>query len=162
MNVSRLPFQRKAYDCIPLEDADCRKHRRWRDCLECMEHIKGTPQVENYEGLKYPDEDERSKIGRGIGRLKDEMNQLQDAIAEDLRGRLECFHNNPDVLLVCCGGIAQKFYRKIFNSEPFLTMPHPARHPRGEIKRGWLTLNSQERQCLQNIVDRLWPIQPGM
>ena len=161
MNVSRLPFQSEAYDCVSWEREgdDCRNHRRWRDYLECMEHIKDAPGVGNYEGLKYPDKDKRSKNGRGIGRLKDELNDLRDAIANDLIGRLEHLHGNyPDVLLVCCGGVAQKFYGRAANREPVITtlntcdLPHPSMN-------GWQTLNCEERQCLRNIRDLLWPPQ---
>ena len=158
MNVSRLPFQSKAYDRIPWEDAyDCRNHPRWGDYLDCMGHIKDTPCVESYDGLRYPDEDERSRIGRGIGRLEHELNQLQDAITEDLRGRLECLCiNSPDVLLVCCGKIAQKFYRNSINIGPVILMPNPCNLPYPSIHRWDGLTDHQERQCLQNIVARLW------
>lgn len=87
MNVSRLPFQGKAYDCVPWENGDCRGHDGWNNYIRCMEHIKRSPQVQKYKGFR----DSRP--------LRDELNQLQDAIAEDLRSRLDCPNvNNPTVL----------------------------------------------------------------
>ena len=157
MNVSQLPFQEIAYDCIPWggED-DCRNSGIWRDYLKCMEHIGDTPRVENYRGFEYSDEAGR----RRFGRLRDEINQLQNEIVEDLRGRLGCLHgNNLDVLLVRCGGIANKFYRRAISREPVIVMPNTCDLPHPS-KNGWQTLNPQERQCLQNIVAHLWQ-QPG-
>ena len=163
MNVSRLPFQSKAYDRIPWEDAvGCRNHRRWRDYLECMEHIKDAPGVGNYEGLKYPDKDKHSKIGRGIGRLKDELNDLRDAIANDLIGRLEHLHGNyPDVLLVCCGEVAQKFYRRAIIIKPAIAMPNICNLPYPSFYSwdGDKLTDPEERRCLLNIGNLLWPPQ---
>lgn len=146
MNVSRLPFQGKAYDCVPWENGDCRGHDGWNNYIRCMEHIKRSPQVQKYKGFR----DSRP--------LRDELNQLQDAIAEDLRSRLDCPNvNNPNVLLVCCGPVAEKFYRKAIDETPICAinrpspcnLPHPAH-------QGWKGLDRQN-ECLRKILDRIWP-----
>ena len=156
MNVSRLPFQSEAYDCVSWErEGDCRNHRRWRDYLKCMKNIKDRYFRENFRGFKYRGQDGRQRIGR----LKDERKQMYNAIANDLRERLEGLHgNNPDVLLVCCGGVAQKFYGRAANREPVIDMPNTCDLPHPSMN-GWQTLNCEERQCLRNIRDLLWPPQ---
>ena len=148
MNVSQLPFQGVAYDCIPWggED-DCRNSGIWKDYLKCMRNIKDKYCTENFRGFKYLGQDGRQRIGR----LRDERNQLYAAITNDLIGRLEYLNrNNPDVRLVCCGKVAQKFYRKTDIHMPnTCNLPHPSYSK-------WQMLNDEERQCLRNIRDLLW------
>ena len=139
MNVSQLPFLSEAYDCIPWEADDCRNHEHWDSYINHMKTIKESPCV--------------SSDNREIA----ECRELDSKIAEDLGGRLECLHENyPDVLLVRCGGVAQAFYAKtgIHMPNP-CDLPHPSRSD-------WLNLGCQEQQqCLQNIRELLWPLQPG-
>ena len=140
MNVSRLPLQGKAYDCVPWVDGDCRGHDCWDNYIKCIEHIKTYPYVKEYRGFR----DSRP--------LRYELNQLQGAIAEDLRRRLNCPSvNNPNVLLVCCGPVANAFYTKAINRLSPCDLPHPAR-------QGWKGLDRQN-ECLRKILDRIWPPQ---
>ena len=145
MNVSQLPFRSDAYDCLPVRVAnDCRDSEHWNDYKGHMATIKAGPRA-------------GSRDCRNCRRL-------DEAIAEDLRGRLECLlENNPDVLLARCGKVAQAFYDKTGVDMPHCDLPHPTRRARDRIgrKKGWLTLNHDESQCLQNIVAHLWPPQPG-
>lgn len=149
MNVSRLPFQGKAYDCIPWADDDCRSYRGWNDYIKCMEHIKEYPHVKRYQGIGNP------------RRLQDKLNQLQGAITEDLRRRLNCLNvNNPNILLICCGPVAQAFYMKAIDEMPVCAirlsscdLPHPARNK-------WETLDCQN-ECLRNILNCIWPSRTG-
>lgn len=152
MNVSQLPFQSDAYDCAPWEDGDCRDCPGWNNYIGHMEYIKDKPKPNT----------RRDPIRQ----------ELDDAIAEDLRGRLENLRDGPDVLLVRCGDVARSFCRKATNGEPAIVMPntcnlpHPTRRPgrverEGRIlrqwERGWQTLTPQEEQCLRDIVDLVGP-----
>ena len=152
MNVSQLPFQSKAYDCVPWTVDDCRDRAGWNSYIKCMEYIKKESSVVNYQGFG------------SNGCLQTEINQLRDAIAEDLRGRLEALRGNrPDVLLVRCGEVAQNFYTKAdVDMTPSCCLPHPTRRADRSKKRkmGWLTLNCQEERCLQKIIECIWP-SPG-
>ena len=143
MNVSRLPLQGKAYSCVPWGDGDCRGHDRWHDYIRCMEYIKKEPQVQKYRGFG----DTRQ--------LWDEINQLQCAIAKDLRKRLDCLSvKNRTVLLVHCGPVAKEFYTKAIGGRPICAintcdLPHPAR-------KGWKNLDCQNK-CLRNILNHICP-----
>lgn len=138
MNVSQLPFQSDAYDCLPVQGAnDCRNSDHWDDYKRHMNTIK--------EG---PDPNSRDCTN---------CKSLDDAIAEDLRGRLECLRgNNPDVLLVSCGEVAQAFYGKAINREPAITMPNICNPPYPSIHR-WDSLTGCQEECLRDIINRLWP-----
>ena len=147
MNVSQLPFQDKAYDSIPWENNDCRGHCGWDDYIKCMEHIKKYPDVKEYRGFE------------GSGQLQEEITQLRAVIAEDLRTRLDRSSvNNPNVLLVCCGPVAKEFYKKIIDRMPVCAitcdLPHPARNK-------WKRLSFRNNECLQEILNRIWPPQTG-
>lgn len=149
MNVSRLPFQGKAYDSVPWADGDCRGHDGWNDYIKCMEYIKKYPGDQNPRKLSY------------------EITRLKGAIIEDLRIRLDCPSvNNPYVLLVCCGPVAKEFYTKAIGEMPVCSirlspcnLPHPAHNQ-------WNTLDCQEtsdcqNECLRNILNRIWPSRTG-
>ena len=133
MNVCRLPFQRKAYESVPSRGRqDCRSSRAWGKFLTCMEHIRGSP-CKRYSGIRC------ASCSRG-GYLKEELRQLCAAIAEDLRGRLERLRNeNPDVLLFCCGEVAQAFYEEVrIERQEACNFPHPERRPKESGERsGW-------------------------
>ena len=133
MNVSQLPFQKKPY---VEQDNGVHQNSYWGNYIECMKTIRGYP--------------------RASSRNCANCQCLDDAIVENLRRRLECLHgNNPNVLLVRCGGVAQEFYRKAINREPVIVMPntcclpHPSHH-------SWKTRNCQDA-CLRNILGRLRP-----
>ena len=142
MNVSQLPFQECAYRNPNPNGAALRTSNR-HGYFKCMKHIRKKPNVGNYRGF-------------GPTRhLRNEINQLRNAIVEDLKWRLECLsRNNPDVLLICCGWVAQRFYTKtgivITNT---CCLPHPSR-------QGWENLDCQDAR-LQNILRRIWPPQAG-
>lgn len=137
MNVSQLPFQRK-----PYADVRCTSANSWRDYLKCMNHIRKNPNVRSYQGFK-----NSNSTGR---RLESELNQLNDAITTDLRGRLKNLQeNNPCVQIVPCGEAAAAFYTKAMVSY----LPHPARraNKNARIGKGWQTLNREEKMCLKDI-----------
>ena len=142
MNVSQLPFQETAYDCTPWAENDCRdRGDEWEDYIGYMNTIVGNPGAVNRDDTRCQD--------------------LDDAIATDLGGRLTALcTNNPDVLLVRCGRVAKKFHEKTgITRLHTCDLPHPTRPAKPSIhrERGWQTLNGQETQCLQSIVDRLLP-----
>ena len=125
MNASQLPFQENVYQ-IP-DGAICRKHPKWDDYRSYMNIIREGP----------------CRNGRSEVKCK----ELDDAIAEDLRGRLEFLHgNHPGVLLVRCGEVAKAFYAKAIEMNVYL--PHPAR-------QNWQNLNPQQNACLQEIRRRI-------
>ena len=134
MNVSQLPFQSAAYDCIPWADGDCRGHAEWRHYTDCMKTIRGGPHV------------------CADNRRDDKCGVLDRAIAEDLRVRLRRLHSgNLNVLLVCCGPVAQEFYTKAgIPMRNTCDLPHPSR-------QGWKDLNPQQDECLREILGRIWP-----
>lgn len=146
MNVSRLPMQDDAYrpfrndaceyGFIPQEEnGDCRDDPEWNNYTGHMNTIRKP----------------------ALTRIDPDRQALDNAIVEDLRGRLSCLHENyPDILLVCCGvEVAQSFYNKAANWEPVIVMPDACNLPHPS-RNGWQTLNPQEGQCLQDIVARLW------
>lgn len=130
MNVSQLPLKEESYG----QNNDVCQNQRWNEYKNYINTIRSGP-------------------GACTRQCTDCQN-LDNAIAEDLRRRLRCLHeNNPDVLLVRCGEVASAFYTKAV--EHYL--PHPSR-------KGWQGLNpegrrSREEQYLQRIVCRLWPPQ---
>ena len=135
MNVSQLPFQEGAYS-IP-EGKGCRNHKYWCKYKDYMKTIRGNP---------YAD------------RTCEKRKKLDDAIAEDLRGRLEFLHRNlPDVLLVRCGEVAKAFYMKAIEMNAYL--PYPTSPKKKE--EPWEDLNPQQNACLQNIRGRILPPQAG-
>lgn len=141
MNVSELPFEREAYgpDCIPYATEDCRCHPEWPNYERHMNTIFAGPQRDR--------------------RNHPNCQRLDNEIAANLRLRLDCLHIiRPDVQLVCCGHIAQEFYRKAINRPPPFNLPHPAN--RGQGGERWQDLDCQNA-CLQSILGRLWPPQDG-
>ena len=133
MNVSQLPFQGIAYrpfrnnaceyGCIPREENDCRDHPQWNNYTGHMNTIRKPAQT----------------------RRDPNRQTLDDAIVEDLRGRLSnLFEINPNAKLVICGEVAAAFYMKACGAY----LPHPSRS-------NWQTLNQRQQQCLQDIVARL-------
>ena len=141
MNVSQLPFQSGAYDCLPsnLQDSE-----HWNAYTRHMAAICRRPSVvhENRE--------------------VDECRRLDEAIAADLQGRLEELNaKSPCALVVRCGNVAREFYEKVVNGNADISslvpgdLPHPS--PRGG---GWHQLEQQENLVLRDVVTRLWPIQP--
>lgn len=137
MNVSQLPFQSDAYDCTIPQENDCRRETEWNDYIGHMNTIQDNPNA----------------CDRRIQKCKD----LEDELVKDLRARLDCLRAaSPNVLLVCCGGLAQTFYKKATDRLPDVCdLPHPSRD-------GWRKLNDCEQKCLKDIVDRLWAVQPGV
>lgn len=124
MNVSQLPFRGSAYQKLGVEP-NCKNFANYK---KCMKNIKSRPFA----------------VTRKIKKCK----KLDDAISEDLRIRLEALYKRkPDVLLIRCGEVAQGFYMKARKMENYL--PHPSRK---KNSRSWQNLNSQEKQCLQNIL----------
>ena len=145
MNVSQLPFQSAAYNCIPWEGGDCRCRPEWSNYVRRINTIKNDPD-------KF-----------AVNRRSPECKDLDEAIAENLRGRLQCLHgNNPDVLLVCCGDVAQEFCSKAIGREPVIfvgnirNLPHPNNRGRGGER--WEDLDCQN-PCLRQILERLRPPQ---
>ena len=122
MNVSQLPFQSKAY-CrrhIPQRENDCRGDDNWDDYITCMDYIKDHLGRKTYKG-KNNAETQR------LQRLQCKIEKLETAIIVNLRGRLESMKSEkPDVLLVCCGEVAQKFYKKTDVSMCNTDAPHPS------------------------------------
>lgn len=148
MNVSQLPFEREAYEpsYVHCVRNDCRNRREWINYVRHMRTIFNGPERDrrNHRNCKY----------------------LDDAISENLRGRLDCLHSRkPNVLLVRCGNVAQEFYRKAINRppacpidrQPICDLPHPAN--RGTGGERWEGLDCQN-ECLRRIVAALGP-QPG-
>lgn len=139
MNVSQLPFESDAYDCLPWRANDCRGHDNWDDYIADMSTIKDGPGV------------------RACKRKRETCQRLDRAITSDLRRRLSgLYAYKPNILLVCCGEVAQEFFKKSRCSLnwPCGNLPHPS--PR---RGGWKELSSQEGQCLRDIVNRIWPLQ---
>lgn len=102
MNVSQVPFQRKAYESVGGEIVE---HDHWDVYAKYMKHFKKTARCEDRLGEQ----------------------QLYRAIVEDLRARLEPIE--PEILLVCCGEIAQKFFVATGKDKEMchFFVPHPAR-----------------------------------
>ena len=136
MNVSWLPFLSDAYtyDCIPDRGAgDCRHLPAWPNYEAHMRTIKRGPCV--------------PAVNRRIA----ECRELDRAITTDLRRRLVTLHrNHPAALLVRCGPVAKAFYEKAVTCD----LPHPSHS-------NWQTFSQRQEQCLQTIIDRLRPRQPG-
>lgn len=133
MNVSWLPFEREAYEpcCVPCRENDCRNHPEWPNYRIHMNTI-----------FQHPERGRRNRRN---------CKYLDDAIAADLRGRLEYLHeSNPDVLLARCGEVAQKFYEKAGIDMPYCDLPHPANRGRGGDL--WHNLDCGNA-CLQNIIE---------
>lgn len=129
MNVSRLPFQGVAYDAC--------NNQHWSSYIRCMECIRKRPYVHNYRGF------------RDAPNLRAELNDLQNAIAEDLSARLtSLFNRQSDVELVRCGDVAESFYAKAYMADTYL--PHPS-------TGGWSALNQEQERRLQRIINRLRP-----
>lgn len=102
-----------------------------------MEFIKENHYAHRREGFK----DDPDLTARLIA--------LEKAIVEDLRARLtSLFDCHPYVRLVRCGEVAESFYAKACMSDTYL--PHPSIN-------GWANLSEEEKQCLQDIIRRLWP-----
>ena len=144
MNVSQLPFQEKAYS---EQDNGVRQNEHWSYYIKCMKHIKKKPYVRDYRGFPHNGND---------AHLRDEINDLQAAIIADLRARLEdLYESNPNVLLVPCGEVAAAFFLKAMAAY----LPHPTRRSDTAIQRerGWGTLNGEEQQHKEEIVERLSP-----
>lgn len=133
MNVSWLPFQKGpyAYECVSKRPDDFREHDNWKSYIKCMDIIRGDPSRP--------------------ARRRTDCRCLEAAIVDDLRERLVAVHeNNPEMLLVCCGEVAQGLFEKTATNMPALYFPHPARLVMG----GWDDL---ETRCSDCIVDRLSP-----
>ena len=118
MNVSQLPFQKEPYK---RQDNGIRQHTCWSDYITCMKYIKKHLDVKTYKGK---DDAETQNLRR----LQCKIEELENAIIEDLRRRLDSIKSaRPDVLLVCCGEVARKFYEKtsicMYNTDA----PHPSR-----------------------------------
>ena len=133
MNVSRLPFQDDAYNCLPWSkhSYDCRNHGNWRKYIEHMSKIKNHP---------------CRRRRRNVERRK-----LDEAIAKDLRERLILLNRN--VLLVRCGKVSIGFYKKAerlgnigIREENIINMPHPSRERWRHEK-----LNSTEKAHLRRV-----------
>ena len=159
MNVSQLPFQRKAYACncnhyIPQRENDCRDNANWNDYTYCMEYIKKCPGVKSY--MRTDDEQTQR-----LQELRCKIDQLEYAIIEDLAGRLEPIGENVQVM--CLGEVAQTFYLKSFyyrnTNRHILGFLHSSRQ--WDInRRYWDNLHPRNDQRLQGILDRLRPPQP--
>ena len=143
MNVSQLPFQCKAYRrrIVSQRKNDCRNHERWDNYIDHMRIIR---------------------TSRCEGNRRDaNCRRLDDAIAIDLRLRLDCLHiRKPNVQLVCCGGVAREFYWKAINRPPVCSIhrPPPCNLPHPSHS-SWQTRNCQDA-CLRNILGRLRPAPP--
>ena len=145
MNASQLPFQRGAYQfgIICHRERDCRDHDNWDNYIGCMKTILG-------------------------GYWRDRRNcpncrHLDDAIAVDLRLRLDCLHiRKPNVKLICCGGVAREFYRKAINRLPVCSInrlsPCNLSHPTNRGRGGelWEDLDCED-ECLGRIFAALGP-----
>ena len=109
MNVSWLPFQSSAYN---ISDDASRDRPPWKEYKDSMEHIRK----------------KRRRCEDQDNPLRCKINQLYCMIIEDLRGRLESIKSaRPDVLLVCCGKVAQKLYEETGVRMCDTEAPHPAR-----------------------------------
>ena len=142
MNVSQLPFQDTAYDCTPWVGNDCRCRPEWPNYIRRMKTIKNGPDV------------------CADARRTAECRRLDEEIAGDLGRRLRyLYENNPDVLLVRCGEVAQAFYGKTGIDMPHTCdLPHP--NNLGSEGERWQDLNCQN-ECLQNIIGRVGPPPAG-
>ena len=142
MNVSQLPFQDTAYDCTPWVENDCRCRPEWPNYIRRMKTIKKDPDV--------CADDRRTA----------ECIRLDEEIAGDLGRRLRyLYEDNPDVLLVRCGEVAQEFYKKIdITMLHTCNLPHP--NNLGSEGERWQDLNCQN-ECLQNIIGRVGPPPAG-
>ena len=110
MNAGQLPFQSPAYNT----NGDARQNRPpWKEYKDSMNHIRKK---------KKRCEDHHNP-------LRCKINQLYCAIIEDLRRRLEPIKSErPDVLLVCCGKVAQKLYKNTDIRLCDTYAPHPSRN----------------------------------
>ena len=139
MNVSQLPFERKAYarSNIASRPRDCRDHESWGDFLKCMEYIREHPVGKTYKNM----EGHRNRI-----------DNLERAIVEDLAQRLPPI--GEDVKVMCLGERAQIFYLKSHyyrsTHSHILDFPHPSHGH-------WSRLEPQHGPRLQDVLDCLWP-----
>ena len=153
MNVSQIPLQREAYLSISNRgEQDLGVPSAWKICWKCMKCIRARPSVGEYHGIKC------KCCDRG-GSLRDEMQALRTAIEEDLKGRLEHLQCRvPNALLVCCGDVAQAFYKRTgINWQETCNFPHPmrrAKEGRGP-KRGWHLAEPAEVNKLKETLEDL-------
>lgn len=132
MNVSQLPLQKKPYK--KQNNGVC-QNQCWEGYMKCMKRIRKDPYVHNYQD------------GNGARNLREEINQVQCAIVEDLGRRLRClYRKNPDVCLVRCGDVALAFHTKAW--EQYL--PHPSRNR-------WRNLDCRQGKYLRNIIECIRP-----
>ena len=123
MNVSPLPFQKGAYESVPVPCGvqDCRCDGSWDSYMECMETIRN-----------------------GALSLRRECTRCQrmdEEISRDLKRRLESlYRRSRRVLLVPCGKVAAAFYLKAM--VPYV--PHPTH-------QAWRNVGCQQRKWLQEL-----------
>lgn len=106
MNASRLPLQACAYPaCGAVRPADI---PGWTEFAKCLAYVRG---------------DERPVTERNEAALL-----LERAIRDDLQGRLNGVTANRVILLVCCGGVAQRIFERTSVPDAIRVAytPHPS------------------------------------
>ena len=128
MNVSCLPLQREAYDCVPWSSLDCRRSGEWSSYIRHINTVRNGPCART--------------------RNDPDCRNLENAIVNDLKGRLNRLRRrNNRLLLVLCGNVAFGLYRKTrIAAMSTCYLPHPSTN-------GWEKASLQER--LHCIKERL-------
>ncbi len=104
VNACRLPLQDGAYS--GAGSAECMRHPAWTAWSECIRWIRK----------------------RQVGERNEAAILFERAIVQDLQARLDELVNGRPTLLICCGGIARRIFKR--TNRPYRArvayVPHPS------------------------------------